>query len=184
MVAAIDYALYEAMPFVPMALGLVLTLRYLKFIDLASATCFALGPAVMARLLVDGHSLAAALSAAILLTIAVAALSAFLITVIKLDALLAGVVSSYVGYSLALLFTRGSLSLLPKQNPFTRIVELDFPHSINGLPLHPWSIALFVAIVLILKLLIDTFLDLGRSPGMTGWCSAEVTAAGNRVERV
>ncbi|MEA2165526.1 MAG: hypothetical protein QOK37_3653 [Thermoanaerobaculia bacterium] len=159
MIPAIDYALYEAMPFVPMALGLVLTLRYLKFIDLASATCFALGPAVMARLLVEGHSPLAALLAAVLLTVAVSGLSSFLMTGIKLDPLLAGVVSSYVGYSLALLFTRGSLSLLPRQNPFTAIVELDFPHSADGIPLHPWSIATFAFIVLILKWLIDRFLD-------------------------
>src|SRR5256885_17199483 len=99
MIPSIDYALYEALPFVPMALGLVLTLRYLKFIDLASATCFALGPAVMARLLVEGHSPLSPVLAAVLFTAAGSGFLSFLVAGLKLGPLLGGVGSSLSGIS-------------------------------------------------------------------------------------
>src|SRR3712207_939294 len=98
-----------------MVLGLVLTLRYLRFVDIAAGTSFALGAAVVARLLVDGHSLLMAVLVAAVASLVISALTAFLLVGLSFDPLLAGVVSSYVGYSFALLFTRGSLALSPAQ---------------------------------------------------------------------
>src|ERR1051325_591123 len=110
MVTLIDYTLFEALPFGFMVIGVVLTFRYLKLIDLTFAASFAVGPAVLARLLVDGHSFAFGFGAAAFSTAVLTLLTLFLLLALRVDGLLAGLISSFAGYALALLFTRGSLS--------------------------------------------------------------------------
>lgn len=158
MLTLIDYTLYEALPFGFMALGLVLTFRYLKLIDLTFAASFALGPAVLARLLVEGHAFAFALSVAVVLTGSLSLLTLFLLLVLRVDGLLAGLISSFAGYALSLLFTRGTLSFGQIDTPLTWLLQRDLSWFSGRAPLHPWQIGVFAAGCLAAKWATDVFL--------------------------
>lgn len=158
MLTLIDYAFFEALPFGFMAIGLVLTFRYLKVIDLTFAASFALGPAVLARLLVDGHGFVSAFAAATGLTILLSLLTLFLLLALRVDSLLAGLVSSFAGYALALLFTRGSLSLSGVHTPLNFLMQLDMEWFSGRAPLHPWQIGAFAAGCIAVKKAADVFL--------------------------
>ena len=158
MLTLIDYTLFEALPFGFFAIGLVLTFRYLKLIDLTFAASFALGPAVLARLLVDGHGFVSAFAAATALTILLSLLTLFLLLALRIDGLLAGLVSSFAGYALALLFTRGSLSFSGVDTPLTYLMQLDTEWFSGRAPLHPWQIGAFAAACIVVKKAADIFL--------------------------
>lgn len=158
MLTLIDYTLFEALPYGLMVIGLVLTFRYLRLIDLTFAASFALGPAVLARLMVDGHSFALALVAAVVLTTLLSLLTLYLLLALRVDGLLAGLVSSFAGYALALLFTRGSLSLSGLDTPLTFLMQHDLTWISGRAPLHPWQIGAFAAVCITVKLAADIYL--------------------------
>ena len=158
MLTLIDYTLFEALPYGFMVIGLVLTFRYLRLIDLTFAASFALGPAVLARLMVDGHTFAFAFVAAVVLTSLLSLLTLFLLLALRVDGLLAGLVSSFAGYALALLFTRGSLSLSGLDTPLTFLMQRDITWVSGRAPLHPWQIGAFAAVCITVKLATDVFL--------------------------
>lgn len=158
MLSLLDNVLFEALPYTFLALGLVLTYRYLRVIDLTFAASFAAAPAVAGALLVQGHSFALAMLAGAATVILLALLTLWLIWLLELDPLLSGLLTSFAGFSVALLFTQGTLSVRGVATPIDPIRAFDFQWLQDGLPLHPAQIASMLALLLTAKFAIDWFL--------------------------
>lgn len=158
MVILLDGVLFEALPYTFLALGLVLTYRYLRVIDLTFAASFAVAPAVAGALIVQGQPFGLALAFAALATIALALITLVLIRLLELDALLAGLLTSFAGFSLALLFTQGTLSIRSAATPADALRAFDFQWLQDGIPLHPAQIGAMAILLLAAKLAIDWFL--------------------------
>jgi putative tryptophan/tyrosine transport system permease protein len=159
MIAFIDNVLFEALPYSLVALGVVLTFRYLRLIDLTFAASFVTGPAIAGALMTNGVPFALAFVAAIAIAALLASLTWMLMWALEIDGLLAGLLTSFAGFSLALLFTQGTLSLHTIQTPLDTIKALDFPWLAGNLPLHPAQVTLFLAVLVVAKLLTDRFLN-------------------------
>jgi putative ABC transport system permease protein len=159
MLGLLDSIAFDALPYVILSFGLVLTFRFLKVLDLTFAATFSGAPAVAAFLLVQGASFASALAAAAAFAIAAASLTLAMMRFLALDGLLAGLLTSLAGFAVALLFTQGTLSLGDVATPFTALQALDFHVVAGQLALHPAQIAAFAGLALIAKLLVDGFLQ-------------------------
>lgn len=156
--ADIDSVLYEALPYALIAFGIVLTYRYLRLIDLTFAASFVAGPAVAGALLVNGVQFVPAIFVGLSTVILLAGFTLFLMMFLELEGLLAGLLSSFGGFAIALLFTQGTLSLHTIPTPFDILKAIDFPWVAGVAPLHPSQIAVSAILVLIAKLIIDSFL--------------------------
>lgn len=159
MIAFIDNVLYEALPYALVALGVVLTFRYLRLIDLTFAASFVAGPAVTGALMLGGVPFLPALMAAIVVAVAFAAATFSLMWFLEIDGLLAGLLTSFAGFAIALLFTQGTLSLHTLHTPFDSIKAFDFHWLDGNIPLHPAQIMLFLVLILATKILADRFLN-------------------------
>jgi putative ABC transport system permease protein len=154
----LDNIAFEALPYTFLALGLVLTFRYLRVIDLTFAASFAVAPAVAGALLVQGYSFYLALAVGAAAVIALALLTLFLIWLLEIDALLAGLLTSFAGFSVALLFTQGTLSIRGVPTPIDPVRAFDFQWLEGGVPLHPAQIASMLGLLVIVKFAVDWFL--------------------------
>jgi putative ABC transport system permease protein len=159
MMAFGDGVLYEALPYGLVALGIVLAFRYVKVLDLTLAASFVVGPAIAAALLVRSVPFAIAILAALVATVLLTALTLFEIWALELDVLLASLLTSFVGFSVALLFTQGTLSLDNASTPYEALRSVDYSWMVGTVPLHPAEIASFVLVVGLAKLLADVFFD-------------------------
>jgi putative ABC transport system permease protein len=159
MLGLIDSAAFDALPYVFLGFGLVLTFRYLKLLDVTLAASFSGGPAVAAFLLVHGAPFALAALAAAGFTVAAAAMTLAAMRFLRLDGLLAGLLTSLAAFAVALLVTQGTLSLGGVTTPFTALQSVDLRAFADGVALHPAEIAAFAILALGLKLIVDHFLQ-------------------------
>ncbi len=159
MLGLLDNILYEGLPYCLLALGLVLTLRYLRLIDLTFAASFVVGPAVTASLMVGGWGFLASALVGLAATLLLAGLSLGLTFLLDVDYLLASLLASFAGFAIALLFTQGTLSLHQVASPLGPLKLLDQDVWAHGIPLHPAQIILFAALLWAIKYLIDRYLD-------------------------
>jgi putative ABC transport system permease protein len=159
MLSIIDSILFEALPYAFLALGLVLTFRYLRVIDLTFAASFAAAPAIAGALLIAGSPFWFAMAAAALVAVALAITTVALVWLLELDELLASILTSMAGFSIALFFTQGTLSLHNVDTPIRIVEDFDYGWLENGLPLHPAQIAFFALFLLLTKVLVDSFLQ-------------------------
>ena len=157
-IAWLDQVFYEGLPYALVGLGLVLSFRYLRLIDLTFAASFVLGPAAMSWALLAGTPFTIAFALGLLLSAAMAAFTLFLILRLGVDGLLAGLLASFAGYALSLLFVGGTVRIPDDVNPLRFLQRFDFPLHAGPLPLHPSQIASFLIVVLGAKLVLDTFL--------------------------
>jgi ABC-type Mn2+/Zn2+ transport system ATPase subunit/ABC-type uncharacterized transport system permease subunit len=157
-VTILDNILFDALPYGPLMLGIVLCYRYLRELDLTFAATFVLGPAVMVSVLSSGYSLLVGIVGAAFATVALSCLTLFLSLRIKIESLLAGLLSSFAGFSGTLLLTQGTVSLADTVNPLNVLITLDSQWFWHNIPLHPFEVALFLGIVLLLKAMCDHFL--------------------------
>ncbi len=158
MLGFVDGTLYETLPYALVGLGIVLTYRYLRLIDLTFAASFVLGPAVGGSLLIAGAPFWTALLAALVAVLLLGAMTLLLMWLLEIDGLLAGLLSSFTGFSISLLFTQGTLSLHAVQTPLDLLKAVDYSWLDGVVPLHPTQIATFLLVVLTAKFLVDRFL--------------------------
>jgi ABC-type Mn2+/Zn2+ transport system ATPase subunit/ABC-type uncharacterized transport system permease subunit len=164
MISLIDHILYAATPYGFVALALIVTYRYLQVLDLTFASSFVVGPAAMAWLLVRGFSFLVALASGTVITVLLASFTILLILKLELDDLLAGLLASFAGFAITLLFTQGTLSLYdpetqtPITTPLTYLKEFDRGWVVGNVPLHPSQVLLFLVLIVGAKLLCDRFL--------------------------
>lgn len=156
--AFVDNVLFEALPYALVALGVVLTFRYLRLIDLTFAASFVLGPAVAGALMVNGIAFPLAILVGLVLVSVLAVVTIGLMWLLELDGLLASLLTSFAGFSVALLFTQGTLSLHGVYTPMDALKAFDFPWVVGNIPLHPAQIMLFALLLIVAKVAVDRFL--------------------------
>lgn len=159
MLSIIDSVLYLALPYGGLVLGIVLTVRYLKLIDLTFAASFVLGPAIAAQLMLAGFGFSAGIIIAVAATIGLAVFSLLLARYLDLDQLLAGLLASFAGFSFTLLVSQGTVSLSDTWTPFTPLKALDHQFNAGSTPLHPWQVGAMLAIVGGCLLVVDRYLQ-------------------------
>ncbi len=149
---ALSGALEQGLVYAVMALGVYLTFRVLNFPDLTVDGSFPLGAAVAARLITGGASPVAATLVAPFLGFAAGAVTGILNTRLKISGLLAGILTMTALYSINLrVMGRANIPLLRSASVLTVLNRLGVPSSVSAL-------ALFVAVVALLKLALDVFL--------------------------
>jgi putative ABC transport system permease protein len=156
--AFLDSVAYEALPYALVGLGIILTYRYLRLIDLTFAASFVVGPAVTGAMLVNNTPFIPALLVGIAVVLCLAAATLALMRFFEIDGLLAGLLSSFGGFAIALLFTQGTLSLHSVRTPFDTLKAIDYPWVDGVLPLHPAQIAIILVLVTAAKFAVDRFL--------------------------
>ncbi|MFD2369265.1 ABC transporter permease [Brevibacillus sp. GCM10020057] len=169
---AIMGAIEQGLLFGILALGVYLTFRILNVPDLTVDGSFALGGAIAAKFIIDGTNPYLATLLAFLVGAVAGAFTGVLHTKGKVNALLAGILTMIGLYSINLrIMGKANLPLLREDTLFTYVKDLSIPNlTIGGLTILTGVSVVFLAGVLVLKLVIDWFLhtDLGLDLRATG----------------
>ena len=157
----INDALYDALPYAIVCLGILWTAKYIRFPDLTCCGSFVLGGAVAAIATVRGGWPAPAATALALVAGAGGGLLTALFYIgLRMDRILSGILSAFVLYSINLLLLTPTLPYGDKGTLLSLAEKLD--RQIVTPPLqvgwHPWVILIFFGFVLAVKLLMDVFL--------------------------
>lgn len=147
-----------------LALGVYLTFRVLRFADLTVDGTFPLGAAVASVLIVGGAPPLTASAAAFVAGMAGGAITGLLHTKMRIQGLLASILTMTALYSVNLrIMGRPNISLLRQPTLFTQLSEAGFDHPLLEL-------IVFAAVAILLKLLLDAFLStqLGLALRATG----------------
>lgn len=147
-----------------LALGVYLTFRVLRFADLTVDGSFPLGAAVAASLIVAGVSPFSATVIAFLAGMAAGAVTGLLHTKMRIQGLLASILTMTALYSVNLrIMGRPNIPLLRQPTLFTQLTAAGFDHPLQAL-------IVFAGVALLLKLLMDAFLStqLGLAVRATG----------------
>ncbi len=163
-----------------MALGVYLTFRILDFPDLTVDGSFTTGAAVAGILIVGGTNPLLATAAGAAAGLVAGAVTGVLHTKGKINALLAGILTQIALYSVNLRIMDGAnLSLLRERTLLTPLRE-------GGLLGTGVAVAIFAAVALVLKLLLDWFLhtDLGLALQATGDNEEMIRSFGVNTDRM
>jgi putative ABC transport system permease protein len=151
---------YDGLPYVMVCLGFLLTAKYLRMPDLTASGSFVLGAAVAATAIVDaGWNPYAALIAAALAGAAAGGVTAFFHTVLGIDKLLSGILSSFGLYALNVLLLTPTIAYGDRATVLSPFERQDRLILVGGGSWHPWVIGVFLLTVVVLKVGLDWFLD-------------------------
>lgn len=151
---------YDGLPYAIVTLSFVLTFKYIRFPDITCAGTFVLGGAVAASATV--HFGADPFSAILLACLAGAlggALTAFFHIALRIDRLLAGILSAFALYAINLMMLRPTLAYESAPTILSAVTEFDREILFGGSAWHPYAIGLLFAVVLPVKLLLDWILN-------------------------
>ena len=153
-------ALYDGLPYALVCLSFVLTAKYLRFPDLTCSGSFVLGGAVAAVAIVKGgwHPLAAT-ALALAFGGAAGMLTGIFYTTLRLDRLLAGILATFVLYSVNLLLLTPTLAYGSRATLLSFFEANDGQITSGNISWHPWVIGCILGLVVGAKLLLDRFLD-------------------------
>jgi putative ABC transport system permease protein len=147
----IPISLEQGLAYGIVALGIVISFRILAFPDLTVDGSFALGGAVVARLIMEGISPAYGIMIAVLTGFIAGCCTGLLNTRLKINSLLSGILMMTVLYSVNLrIMGRSNIQLLTVDTFLTPLEKLDMNRFIP-------IIAFFLLVAFGLKLLTDLF---------------------------
>lgn len=165
----IENILMEGMIYGLMVLGVFITFRVLNFADMTVDGSFPLGGAVLAVLVIKGLPPVAALVVAFAAGAAAGCVTAVIHTRLKVPDLLSGILTMTMLYSvnLRIMGNRANLSLIKVRTLFTGISSAV---ENTGFPPDLAVALVMVAVVLVIKLLLDVFFhtDFGLTMGALG----------------
>ena len=146
-------SLEQGLAFGIMALGVFISFRILDFADLTVDGSLPLGAAVSARLLTAGMNPFISIAAAVFAGGIAGAMTGFLNTKMKIAPLLSGILTMTSLYSINLrVMGRPNIPLIVKDTIFTAVESFGIPY--------PWNnILLLIVFILIVKLILDAFLN-------------------------
>ncbi|MHB1063516.1 MAG: ABC transporter permease [Georgenia sp.] len=176
MIAAVELGLIYGL----MALGVYLTFRILDFPDLTVDGSFTTGGSVAAILIVSGTNPLLATLAAIVAGLGAGVITGLLHTKGHINPLLAGIITQIALYSINLrIMGTSNLSLLREDTLITPLRDA-------GLMGSAVTVALFAAVALVLKLVLDWFLhtDLGLALQATGDNEEMIRSLGVSTDRM
>jgi putative ABC transport system permease protein len=175
-------ALYDGLPYAMLCLGFLLTAKYLRMPDLTASGSFVLGAAVAATAIVNwGWNPYAALIAAALAGAAAGGVTAFFYTVLGIDKLLSGILSSFGLYALNVVLLTPTIAYGDHATVLSHFESRDRLILIWGGGWHPWVIATFLVAVLVLKVALDWFL--GSETGLALRAIEDEDAGETSLER-
>lgn len=152
MLRVVPGSLEQGLAYALVALGIVISFRILAFPDLTVDGSFALGGAVVARLLFEGVSPALSILAAVACGFAAGCITGLLNTRMKINSLLAGILMMTMLYSINLrVMGRSNIQLLTVDTLLTPLENLDMNRFIP-------IILFFLVVTIIVKLMTDMFL--------------------------
>lgn len=147
----IPISLEQGLAYALVAVGIVISFRILAFPDLTVDGSFALGGAVVARLITDGMPPIYGILIAVICGFIAGCCTGFLNTRLKINSLLAGILMMTILYSVNLrIMGRSNIQLLTIDTILTPIENLDVSRFIP-------IIAFFLAVTLLIKILTDLF---------------------------
>ena len=153
-------ALYDGLPYAMLCLGFLLTAKYLRMPDLTASGSFVLGAAIAASAVVNGGwNPYVALIAAALAGAAAGGVTAFFYTVLGIDKLLSGILSSFGLYALNVLLLTPTIAYGDNTTVLSPFESRDRLILAAGGGWHPWVIGVFLLTVVALKVGLDWFLD-------------------------
>jgi putative ABC transport system permease protein len=164
MLRIIPVSLEQGLAYALVAIGIVISFRILAFPDLTVDGSFALGGAVISRLIVEGLHPFFAILIAFLSGFAAGCLTGILNTRLKINSLLAGILMMTMLYSVNLrIMGRSNIQLLTVDTILTPLEHLEINRFIP-------IIIFFFVVTFIFKFLIDLFLhtQLGFAMRATG----------------
>lgn len=140
----------DAIPYVPLALGLVWTLRYQRVADLSLAASFAFGAGLFAFAAISGWSIGACLILGLAAGASVGLVAGVATNYLKVDGLLSGIITLFVFHGVALTITQGTLVLPGELNPLTPLQTMERSLDVQKyLPLQTLSLGGVGAILLV-----------------------------------
>lgn len=160
LLSVLNSAFYDGLPYSIVTLSFVLTFKYIRFPDITCASSFVLGGAISAWTTVNLQlpPVLAVFFACLAGAIA-GTLTAFLHIVVRIDRLLAGILSAFMLYSINLMMLRPTLAY--GSNPTLLSLSSQFDREIlfGGIAWHLYAILLLLAIVISVKVALDCFLN-------------------------
>jgi putative ABC transport system permease protein len=151
---------YDGLPYAILCLGFLLTAKYLRLPDLTASGSFVLGAAVAATAIVKGGwNPYVALLAGAIAGAAAGAVTAFFYTVLGIDKLLSGILSSFGLFALNILLLTPTIAYGDKPTVLSPFESRDRQLLTAGGGWHPWVIGIFLLTVVALKVSLDWFLD-------------------------
>jgi putative ABC transport system permease protein len=154
--------LYDALPYALVCLGLLWTAKFIGMADLTCSGTFVLGGAVTAVATVF-----LGLPSSVALVLGVVAgglggsLTAFLYLILKMDRVLAGILSAFILYSINILVLTPSISYVGHTTLLSTAEALDRDLMTAGFVAawRPWTLLSIGLIVVTVKLIMDRFLS-------------------------
>ena len=173
---------YDGLPYALICLSFVLTAKYIRFPDVTCSGSFVLGAAIAATAIVRAglHPVIAVLLAAAG-GAAAGALTGFFFTVLKLDRLLAGILSAFVLYSINLMLLTPTLAYGDQSTLLSLFEERDRLIVAANASWHPWVIGFLLVVVVCTKVGLDRFL--GSEVGLALRCLEDEQAGEYALER-
>ena len=152
MLRVVPGSLEQGLAYALVALGIVISFRILAFPDLTVDGSFALGGAVVARLITEGVSPFLSILAAVICGFTAGCLTGLLNTRLKINSLLAGILMMTMLYSINLrVMGRSNIQLLTVDTLLTPLENLDMNRFIP-------IILFFLVVTAVVKLMTDLFL--------------------------
>jgi putative ABC transport system permease protein len=165
-----------------MVLGVFITFRILDFPDLTVDGSFPLGAAIMASVIVAGHSMWVALLLSLVGGLLAGAVTAVIHNKLKVPSLLAGILTMTMLYSvnIRVLGNRANLPLIREETILSRMIDATS----SVLPQEYALLAFFVLVVALVWVLLNLFFhtDLGLTMGAMGNNQQMVVAQGVNPE--
>ena len=182
LLSMLNDTLYDGAPFALICLSFVLTAKYIRFPDVTCSGSFVFGAAIAAIAIVRAgfHPLVAVVLAAIG-GAAAGALTGFFFTVLRLDRLLAGILSAFVLYSVNLMLLTPTLAYGNHLTLFSWCEDRDRLIVFANMGWHPWVIGLLLIVVVGAKIALDRFLR--SEVGLAMRCLEDEQAGEYALER-
>ena len=176
----IPVSLEQGLAYALVAIGIVISFRILAFPDLTVDGSFALGGAVISRLIVEGVSPILSILAAVLCGFMAGCLTGILNTRLKINSLLAGILMMTMLYSINLrIMGRSNIQLLTVDTLLTPLENLEINRFIP-------IIIFFFVVTFVFKFLIDLFLhtQIGLAMRATGDNEQMIRTLGVNTDRM
>jgi putative ABC transport system permease protein len=151
--------LYAGLPYCIVTISFVLTYRYISFPDLTCAGTFVAGGAAAAVTAVGwGLPPLLSLGAAVVVGMIGGLLTALFHVVLRIEKILAGILSAFTLYSLCMHVLTPTLAYGRVETVFTEAVRLDRLFTYERIAWHPYVVAILLAFVVLAKILVDAVL--------------------------
>jgi len=173
---------YDGLPYALICLSFVLTAKYIRFPDVTCSGSFVFGAAITATGIVRaGVPPVVAVLFAAAGGAAAGALTGFFFTVLKLDRLLAGILSAFVLYSVNLMLLTPTLAYGDHATLLSLFEARDRLIMAANASWHPWVIGFLLVVVVFTKVVLDRFLR--SEVGLAMRCLEDEQAGEYALER-